>query len=228
MVDPVLLRGISVGIGFHSAALHATERRAVEEAFAKNIISALCCTSTLAAGVNLPASRVIIRSPWTGKHFITCSKYLQMVGRAGRTNIRRDEQRRQQQTKADSYIFVQPSDVGRFQDLVENHIENVTSQLLLNSTYYKRSTQTTSDRSVSVGREFTGVTRIIFSSLDRSTVPMSMSELIDIYRLTLLYQSGEKKMADDKETVVMTLQPFLVELQVMIFNVRNMTCTSIL
>ena len=62
----------------------AEERAMVEAAFSGGFLHTLFCTSTLAAGVNLPARRVLIVNP-TGGRKLEKATYLQMVGRAGRS-----------------------------------------------------------------------------------------------------------------------------------------------
>jgi POLQ-like helicase len=68
------------GVGYHHAGLTADERTLVEDLYRTRLITVLVATSTLAAGVNLPADRVVIRSPYIAQHFLTKSRYSQMVG----------------------------------------------------------------------------------------------------------------------------------------------------
>ena len=78
------------GVGFHNASLTNPERRVVEHAFRDRAVKALVATPTLAAGINLPARRVIVRD--TNRYDdrlgvqapIPVLEVQQMLGRAGR------------------------------------------------------------------------------------------------------------------------------------------------
>lgn len=77
------------GAAFHHAGLKPNQRELIEENFKINLIKVISCTPTLAAGVNLPARRAIIRDykrfeSGIGQSFIPTSEYKQCAGRAGR------------------------------------------------------------------------------------------------------------------------------------------------
>ena len=49
------------GVVFHHAGLHSEQKDLIEDAFRQGIVRIICCTPTLAAGLDLPAFRVIIK-----------------------------------------------------------------------------------------------------------------------------------------------------------------------
>ncbi len=83
-----LAEDILHGVAFHHAGLVQKQREAVEEGFRSGRIRVVVATPTLAAGVNLPAFRVIVTSVRRGEGAfskeIPVREYKQMAGRAGR------------------------------------------------------------------------------------------------------------------------------------------------
>jgi helicase len=79
------------GAAFHHAGLSSAERHIVEEGFRNGSIRAISSTPTLAAGLNLPARRVVIRDYLRfgdgGMAPIPVGEYKQMAGRAGRPHL---------------------------------------------------------------------------------------------------------------------------------------------
>ncbi|HJJ48915.1 MAG TPA: ATP-dependent DNA helicase [Methanocorpusculum sp.] len=88
----VLANSVRNGAAFHHAGLPRAARAAVEEGFRKGEIAVISSTPTLAAGLNLPARRVIIRDytryeAGIGASKIPVMEYRQMAGRAGRPRL---------------------------------------------------------------------------------------------------------------------------------------------
>jgi len=79
------------GVAFHHAGLVSEHRALVERGFRERELGVLCATPTLAAGVNVPARRVVIRDleRYTGEEMssLPVLEVHQMCGRAGRPHL---------------------------------------------------------------------------------------------------------------------------------------------
>ena len=85
-----LAAAVEQGAAFHHAGLAREHRQLVETAFRDRLVKVICATPTLAAGVNTPARRVIVRD-WRrydgsvgGMTPLSVLEVHQMMGRAGR------------------------------------------------------------------------------------------------------------------------------------------------
>ena len=123
----LLAECVRKGTSFHHAGLHHTQRKHIEDAFRKNLIKVISATPTLAAGVNLPSRRTVIRDyrryePPFGSQNISVLEYKQMCGRAGRP-------------KYDKYgeaVLVAKTEAERdalFEDFIRAEPERIKSKL---------------------------------------------------------------------------------------------------
>ncbi|KAK5082315.1 putative steryl acetyl hydrolase mug81 [Lithohypha guttulata] len=116
------------GFGCHNAGMPRSDRNYIERIFADGAIKVLCCTATLAWGVNLPAAAVIIKgtqlySSEAGKFVdLGILDVLQIFGRAGRPQF---------QDSGVGYIVTT-------QDKLQHYLSAVTSQIPIESRFSSR------------------------------------------------------------------------------------------
>ncbi|GFR45961.1 hypothetical protein Agub_g7430, partial [Astrephomene gubernaculifera] len=130
--DPTLPELVARGVAYHHAGMSNEEREVVEAAYKAGAISVLTATSTLAAGVNLPARRVIFRHSYIGKQDnpIDATKYRQMSGRAGRAGI---------DTAGESYLLCERNKpVAQLLALMQQKANPIASCLTENKKGMKR------------------------------------------------------------------------------------------
>ncbi len=113
---------VAKGAAFHNAGLTYRQRRFVEESFRAGSIKVIVATPTLAAGINLPARRVVVRDTSRfedgGSRPISVMEVKQMCGRAGRPGY-------------DPYgeaVLIAKNDPD-FEHLMKDYIEHDTERL---------------------------------------------------------------------------------------------------
>ncbi|GLB33685.1 putative sec63 Brl domain containing protein [Lyophyllum shimeji] len=115
------------GFGIHHAGMLRSDRNMMERMFEARAIKVLCCTATLAWGVNLPAHAVIIK----GTQVYDSSKgafvdlsvldVLQVFGRAGRPGL---------EASGEGYICTT-------EDKLTHYLDAVTSQIPIESQFQR-------------------------------------------------------------------------------------------
>jgi ATP-dependent DNA helicase HFM1/MER3 len=139
--SPELRELVGYGVAFHHAGLDAQDRIAVEMGFLRDGLSVICCTSTLAIGVNLPCQLVVIKNTVcykdTGLSEYSDLEVMQMLGRAGRPQF---------DDRATAVIMTRSEKADRYklmisgQDILEstlhlNLIEHLNSEIGLGTVH---------------------------------------------------------------------------------------------
>ena len=113
-------RSIPAGVGFHHAGLTVEERELVAEAYDRGILRVMVATCSLAAGINLPARRVILHGARMGRDLVGPAMLRQMRGRAGRKG--KDE-------VGETFLCCVKPDLETVAELLEAEMPPVTSCL---------------------------------------------------------------------------------------------------
>ncbi|KAI3329186.1 P-loop containing nucleoside triphosphate hydrolase protein [Xylariaceae sp. AK1471] len=119
-LDPVLAETVPAGVAFHHAGMTTEERDLVSTAYDSGVLKVVVATCSLAAGINLPARRVVLHNARMGRDLVGPSMLRQMRGRAGRKG--KDE-------IGETYLCCRKSDLEEVVELMHADIPHVSSGL---------------------------------------------------------------------------------------------------
>jgi replicative superfamily II helicase len=146
--DENLLTAMTKGVAFHHAGLDLQKRKLVEDAYKSGKIKILTSTTTLIAGVNLPATLVIFDSLsfWNGANRQTMAKrdFLNGCGRAGRPGY---------ETRGRALIMA--SSLTSAIEFIARPLEKVESQFTLDTLIFQ--TLSIIKRNADAGQRYTTI-----------------------------------------------------------------------
>lgn len=116
VIDGELQALARCGVAFHHAGLTSEDKQAVEDAFREGHLNVICCTTTLAVGVNTPCHTVVLKGT-VGYQDGQLSEYseieiMQMLGRAGRPQFEKN---------ALALILTKAQNKARYESLGSGH-----------------------------------------------------------------------------------------------------------
>ncbi|KAK8095452.1 DNA polymerase theta subunit [Apiospora kogelbergensis] len=126
-LDPSLAETIPFGVAFHRmyltdiAGLTIEERDLLASAYDSGVLKVIVATCSLAAGINLPARRVILHNARMGRDLVGPSMLRQMRGRAGRKG--KDE-------IGETYLCCRKADLEEVIELMHAELPRVSSGLM--------------------------------------------------------------------------------------------------
>ncbi|KAK3953105.1 hypothetical protein QBC32DRAFT_388704 [Pseudoneurospora amorphoporcata] len=120
-LDPKLEQTIPCGVAFHHAGLTTEERELIANAYDAGTLKVCVATASLAAGINLPARRVILHGARMGIDLVAPAMLRQMRGRAGRKG--KDE-------VGETYLCCRRNDLEAVVDLMHADLPQIASCLV--------------------------------------------------------------------------------------------------
>ncbi|KAI9720429.1 MAG: hypothetical protein M1812_002935 [Candelaria pacifica] len=211
-LDACLEKTIPKGVAYHHAGLTTEERDIVQDAYMRGVIKVIVATCSLAAGINLPARRVILHGARMGRDLVGPAMLRQMRGRAGRKG--KDE-------VGESYLCCKKSDLEAVTELIKAELPPVTSCL----TEEKRGIKRYAENSMSTvpgtdSEPIRALLEVIVTRLANTT-----GSIDEYVKRTLLWHSTDHDALE--RLVKTTLQDLLANSLIILDNIGCFEATTL-
>ncbi|KAG4303413.1 hypothetical protein PCK1_000377 [Pneumocystis canis] len=195
-------------IGIHNAGMLRSDRNLIEKYFSNGIIKVMCCTATLAWGVNLPAYAVIIKGtqlydPQKGAFVdLGILDVLQIFGRAGRP---------QYENHGIGYIITS-------NDKLAHYLSSITQQHPIESRFMEKLTDNL-NAEISLGTVTNVEEAISWLSYTYFYIRMKKNPLV--YGLTQEQILNDPQIYEKRKELIVLAAKKLYKTQMIVFNKKT-------